>query len=56
MLCMFSVGQTPRKIFSTPHPPRLSHGISTLPLGTLHGIEEDFYLLTQSSKHVRGTS
>ena len=48
------VGQTPRKIFSTPHPPRLLHGIGTLPLGTLHGVEEDHHLLMQSLKPIRG--
>ena len=50
----FTVGQTPRKIFSSSHPARLLHGITTLPLGTLHGIEEDYELLTQSAKHIRG--
>lgn len=44
------VGQTPRKLFNVPHPPRFNHGLSTLPLGTLHGIEEDHNLLTQSVK------
>ncbi|KIJ42154.1 hypothetical protein M422DRAFT_209006 [Sphaerobolus stellatus SS14] len=46
-------GQTPRKIFTTPHPERFMHGITTLPLGTLHGIEEDYQLLEQSSKPTR---
>ncbi|KAF8584664.1 beach-domain-containing protein [Ramaria rubella] len=46
-------GQTPRKLFSTPHPKRLMHGITTLPLGNLHGIEEDHQLLAQSSKPTR---
>lgn len=44
------VGQTPRKLFNVPHPPRFNHGLSTLPLGTLHGIEEDHNLLSQSVK------
>ncbi|KAI0029515.1 beach-domain-containing protein [Vararia minispora EC-137] len=43
-------GQTPRKLFSTPHPTRIMHGMSTLPLGTLHGVEEDHALLKQSTK------
>ncbi|KZV83556.1 beach-domain-containing protein [Exidia glandulosa HHB12029] len=43
-------GQTPRKIFIQPHPPRLMHGVTSLPLGTAHGIEEDFHLILQSSR------
>ncbi|KAM6494725.1 hypothetical protein JOM56_009348 [Amanita muscaria] len=43
-------GQTPRKWFTTPHPQRFSHGLSTLPIGTSHGIEEDPHLLTQASR------
>ncbi|GJJ12773.1 hypothetical protein Clacol_007018 [Clathrus columnatus] len=46
-------GQTPRKLFTAPHPSRLMHGIRTLPLGTLHGIEEDHNLLSQSAKPIR---
>ncbi|KIK63270.1 hypothetical protein GYMLUDRAFT_196894 [Collybiopsis luxurians FD-317 M1] len=43
-------GQTPRKLFNTPHPQRYNHGLSTLPIGTLHGIEEDSHLLVQGSR------
>ncbi|KAI0261217.1 beach-domain-containing protein [Gloeopeniophorella convolvens] len=43
-------GQTPRKLFGAPHPPRFMHGLSSLPLGTLHGIEEDYNLLSQSRR------
>ncbi|KAF8652783.1 hypothetical protein AX16_004175 [Volvariella volvacea WC 439] len=43
-------GQTPRKLFTAQHPPRLNHGLSTLPLGTLHGIEEDPHLLVQDTR------
>lgn len=43
-------GQTPRKLFHTPHPERYTHGFSTLPIGTLHGIEEDPYLLQQETR------
>ncbi|KDR79337.1 hypothetical protein GALMADRAFT_223566 [Galerina marginata CBS 339.88] len=43
-------GQTPRKLFSTPHPERYHHGLYSLPLGTLHGIEEDPHLLTQNAR------
>ncbi|KAF5339895.1 hypothetical protein D9611_009101 [Ephemerocybe angulata] len=43
-------GQTPRKLFNNPHPERLNHGLSTLPIGTLHGIEEDPHLLTQNER------
>ncbi|KAF9002530.1 hypothetical protein BDQ17DRAFT_1357028 [Cyathus striatus] len=43
-------GQTPRKIFTVPHPERFNHGLISLPLGTLHGIEEDAHLLTQGNR------
>ncbi|KAF8184760.1 hypothetical protein BJ912DRAFT_973913 [Pholiota molesta] len=43
-------GQTPRKIFSNPHPERYHHGLHSLPVGTLHGIEEDPHLLTQNAR------
>ncbi|KAJ8072576.1 beige protein-like 1 [Marasmius tenuissimus] len=43
-------GQTPRKLFSTPHPERYNHGITSLPIGNLHGIEEDPHLLVQGSR------
>ncbi|TFK36229.1 hypothetical protein BDQ12DRAFT_737089 [Crucibulum laeve] len=46
-------GQTPRKIFSTPHPERFTTGSYTLPIGTLHGIEEDPHLLIQGSRCFR---
>ncbi|EAU86631.2 hypothetical protein CC1G_07289 [Coprinopsis cinerea okayama7 len=46
-------GQTPRKLFNTPHPERFNHGLSTLPIGTLHGIEEDPHLLTQNERCFR---
>ncbi|KAI0317827.1 beach-domain-containing protein [Amylostereum chailletii] len=45
-------GQTPRKLFSVPHPERIMHGLSSLPLGNLHGIEEDHGMLTQSAKPI----
>jgi hypothetical protein len=44
------VGQTPRKLFNAPHPQRFAQGPSTLPLGTLHGIEENYDLLTQGKR------
>jgi hypothetical protein len=44
------VGQTPRKIFSSPHPPRYMEGELSLPLGSLYGIPEHAHLLIQSSK------
>ncbi|KAI0049337.1 beach-domain-containing protein [Auriscalpium vulgare] len=43
-------GQTPRRLFNAPHPKRFMHGFSSLPIGTLHGIEEDHGLLKQSIK------
>ncbi|TFK65264.1 beach-domain-containing protein [Pluteus cervinus] len=46
-------GQTPRKLFTTSHPQRFNHGLSTLPIGTLHGIEEDPHLLVQDTKPLK---
>ncbi|KAH9896772.1 beach-domain-containing protein [Cubamyces lactineus] len=46
-------GQTPRKIFSTPHPPRNMHGNSSLPLGIIYGIAEDYHLLTQTARPLK---
>ncbi|CAL1710979.1 unnamed protein product [Somion occarium] len=46
-------GQTPRKLFNSPHPDRMMHGCSTLPIGTIYGISEDFHLLSQGSKVIR---
>ncbi|KAK7042535.1 hypothetical protein R3P38DRAFT_3448691 [Favolaschia claudopus] len=43
-------GQTPRKLFTTPHPPQYEHGIKTLPIGTPNGIEEDPHLLVQGGR------
>lgn len=45
-------GQTPRKLFDTPHPPRYMQGPTTLPLGTQYGIVEDIHQLIQSSRPV----
>lgn len=49
-----SVGQTPRKLFVAPHPQRLMEGRTELPLGTTHGIAEDYQLLSQNIRVVRG--
>ncbi|EPQ51421.1 beach-domain-containing protein [Gloeophyllum trabeum ATCC 11539] len=46
-------GQTPRKLFTQPHPRRYMHGLSTLPLGTLHGVAEDYNMLHQSHRPIR---
>ncbi|KAJ6464029.1 beach-domain-containing protein [Mycena sanguinolenta] len=43
-------GQTPRKLFTTPHPAQYDHGIRTLPIGTPNGIEEDPHLLVQGAR------
>ncbi|KAJ6588193.1 beach-domain-containing protein [Mycena capillaripes] len=43
-------GQTPRKLFTTPHPSQYDHGIQTLPIGTPNGIEEDPHLLVQGGR------
>ncbi|KAL5513687.1 BPH1 [Sanghuangporus vaninii] len=45
-------GQTPRKLFNTPHPSRIMQGTTTLPLGTSYGAIEDAQLLVQSSRPV----
>lgn len=55
VLTLHLVGQTPKKLFREPHPERLNHGLSTLPLGTLHGIEEDPHLLVQNERCYKGT-
>ncbi|KII85493.1 hypothetical protein PLICRDRAFT_44793 [Plicaturopsis crispa FD-325 SS-3] len=47
-------GQTPRKLFSSPHPQRYMHGLSSLPIGNLHGIAEDITLLSQDTRPIRG--
>jgi WD40 repeat protein len=43
-------GQTPRKLFSSPHPQRFAQGPSSLPLGILHGVEENYDLLAQGKR------
>lgn len=43
-------GQTPRKLFHSPHPERMMHGNSSLSIGTLYGVAEDYHLLSQSAK------
>lgn len=32
------------------------HGNSSLPIGTLYGIAEDYYLLSQSNRFIKGLS
>ena len=48
------VGQTPRKLFSTPHPDRMMHGASSMPIGNIYGIPEDYHLLSQTTRVVKG--
>ncbi|KAJ7856539.1 beach-domain-containing protein [Mycena leptocephala] len=43
-------GQTPRKLFTTPHPSQYDSGVQTLPIGTPNGIEEDPHLLVQGGR------
>ncbi|KAJ7615896.1 beach-domain-containing protein [Roridomyces roridus] len=43
-------GQTPRKLFTTPHPEQYDYGIRTLPIGTVTGIEEEPHLLVQGGR------
>ncbi|KAH9965265.1 beach-domain-containing protein [Russula dissimulans] len=48
-------GQTPRKLFGAPHPQRFTEGPSSLPLGSLYGIEENYDLLAQGKRSaIRG--
>ncbi|KAG8952301.1 hypothetical protein FRC04_004729 [Tulasnella sp. 424] len=49
-------GQTPKKLFSLPHPPRHMDDRMYLPVGVPFGIPEDYHLLLQSPKPVRGMS
>ncbi|KIY47744.1 beach-domain-containing protein [Fistulina hepatica ATCC 64428] len=49
-------GQTPRKLFSSPHPKRFDTGGFSLPLGMTYGIEEDPHLLTQANLLGEGRS
>lgn len=46
-------GQTPRKLFNSPHPDRMMHGTSTLPIGNIYGIPEDYHLLAQNTRVVK---
>ena len=48
------VGQTPKRLFDSPHPARLLNGTTSLPLGTQFGVEEDPQLLVQSARPVAG--
>ncbi|KAI5118373.1 hypothetical protein M0805_008701 [Coniferiporia weirii] len=45
-------GQTPRKLFDAPHPARLMHGPTMLPLGTQYGVVEDIHQLLQSPRPI----
>ena len=54
--CLHTVGQTPRKIFASPHPSRHMHGNAALPLGIIYGIAEDYHLLTQGTRPLKGKS
>ncbi|CAE6451233.1 unnamed protein product [Rhizoctonia solani] len=45
-------GQTPRKLFNSPHPPRMMEGVKTLPLGTIYGIEESYGLLCHTYRPI----
>ncbi|EKM53226.1 uncharacterized protein PHACADRAFT_210920 [Phanerochaete carnosa HHB-10118-sp] len=46
-------GQTPRKLFNSAHPDRMMHGASTLPIGNIYGISEDYHLLSQNTRVTR---
>jgi hypothetical protein len=49
-----SVGQTPKKLFQSPHPQRIMQGTYTLPLILQRGIVEDYRLLEQNRKTSKG--
>lgn len=48
------VGQTPRKLFSSPHPPRNLQGILSLPVRTSRGVPEDALALTRDPRPLKG--
>jgi hypothetical protein len=50
------VGQTPRKLFTSPHAARIMEGVKTLPLGTIYGIEESYDLLGHSFRPIHSES
>ncbi|KAH9006451.1 beach-domain-containing protein [Lactarius hatsudake] len=43
-------GQTPRKLFTAPHPQRFMQGPSSLPIGTSYGVEENYGLLERRKR------
>jgi hypothetical protein len=49
-------GQTPKQMFTAPHPPRSIEGPSTLPCGVTVGIIENLNLLHQQAKPTIGGS
>lgn len=46
-------GQTPRKIFDSPHPRRAMFGKPGLPVGVRYGVSENFGVLIQSRGELR---
>ncbi|KAI9573033.1 hypothetical protein HD554DRAFT_2058344 [Boletus coccyginus] len=46
-------GQTPRKLFSSPHPPRNLQGILSLPVRSPRGVPEDALALTRDSRPLK---
>lgn len=46
-------GQTPKKLFQSPHPQRIVQGTYTLPLTLQRGIVEDYRLLEQTRRATR---
>ncbi|KAG9311479.1 hypothetical protein JVU11DRAFT_8594 [Chiua virens] len=47
-------GQTPRKLFSAPHPPRNLQGILSLPVQSSRGVPEDALALTRDPRPLKG--
>ncbi|KAG1791176.1 BEACH domain-containing protein [Suillus plorans] len=47
-------GQTPKKLFTSPHPPRNLEGFLSLPVTIAHGVPEDALALARDSKPFKG--
>lgn len=49
-----AVGQTPKKLFTSPHPPRNLEGFLSLPVTIARGVPEDALALARDSKPFKG--
>ena len=48
-----AVGQTPRKLFDSPHPPRNLQGLLSLPAQVTRGVCEDALVLTRDARPLK---